>query len=71
MEDMTMLQKAYEDTGVVFLKADRDAALAFNEFIVHDDTDYVSKISVASNAPLRLIVDLVTLLWVERSLILR
>ena len=68
---MTMLQKAYEDTGVVVLKAERDAGLAFNEFIVHDDTDYVSKISVASNAPLRLIVDLVTLLWVERSLILR
>ena len=68
---MTVLKKAYEDTGVVFLRAIGDDGLAFNEFIVHDDTDNVSKISVAPNAPLRLVVDLVTLLRVESSLTLR
>ncbi len=67
---MTMLQKAYEDTGIVF-SVMKDEELAFNEFIIDDKTETLSQIYVAPNAPLRLVVDLVTLLRVESSLILR
>ncbi len=71
-----MLEKAATDTGVRFTRA---SDLRFNEFLVltgegealGEEDGPITEICVASNAPLRLIVDIVTLFRVESSLILR